>query len=187
MPSWYWQNIKQILSNTLRLNFGHPKINCILHPSYHLTITGHSLKHKQKSKHVCIGEFMQLTIIKMRKKMKIDSRKYDINRPRCNHRHNYSKYMKRLSMTMLICIKQHLSNICSSVYENVKQHWGWVEKKALLIKKACSQVRMPSIFGHAYTHAFYGGSFPGGREGRGGSNLPGAFFLEPFNDISMHF
>ena len=29
---------------------------------------------------------------------------------------------------MLICIKQHLSNIWRSIYEKVKQHWGWVEK-----------------------------------------------------------
>ena len=33
-------------------------------------------------------------------------------------------------------LKQHLSNIWSSVHEIVKQHWGWVEKKALLIKKS---------------------------------------------------
>ena len=29
---------------------------------------------------------------------------------------------------MVICIKQHLSNIWSSIHEKVKQHWGWVEK-----------------------------------------------------------
>ena len=56
--------------------------------------------------------------------------------------------MKRLSMVILICIKQHLSNIWSSIYENVLKK---VElKKVLLIKKACSQVTMPSIVGHAY-------------------------------------
>ena len=31
-------------------------------------------------------------------------------------------------MMMLKCIKQHLSNICRSIHEKVKQHWGWVEK-----------------------------------------------------------
>ena len=36
------------------------------------------------------------------------------------------------SMMMLLCITQHLSNIWSSVYENVKQHWGWVKKKRCL-------------------------------------------------------
>ena len=64
----------------------------------------------------------------MKTKMKIDSRKYGINRPRCRHGHKYSKYMKRLSMMMLICIKQHPSNIWSLVYDKVKQHWGWAEK-----------------------------------------------------------
>ena len=36
---------------------------------------------------------------------------------------------------LIICIKQHLSNIWGSIHEKVKQHWGWVEKKALLVKK----------------------------------------------------
>ena len=31
-------------------------------------------------------------------------------------------------MIMLVCIKQYLSNIWSSVHEKVKQLWGWVEK-----------------------------------------------------------
>ena len=35
-----------------------------------------------------------------------------------------------LSMVMLICIKQYFSNIWSSIHEKVKQHWGWVKKKA---------------------------------------------------------
>ena len=35
-----------------------------------------------------------------------------------------------LSIIMNICIKQHLSNIWSSL----KQHWGWVEKNRGLVK-----------------------------------------------------
>ena len=31
----------------------------------------------------------------------------------------------------------YLSNTWRSIHEKVKQHWGCVEKKALLIKKAC--------------------------------------------------
>ena len=128
-----------MLPNTLRVNFWHPKIIDILHPHYHLTITGHILKNKQESKHVCIHEIMQLIIMKMKTKMKmkikIHSHKYDINRPRCRHGHKYSKYVKRLSMIMLTCIKQHLSNIWSSVHENVKKHWGWVEKSLAYKKK----------------------------------------------------
>ena len=30
-------------------------------------------------------------------------------------------------MMILIYIKQHLSNIWSLIYENVKQQWGWAE------------------------------------------------------------
>ena len=53
---------------------------------------------------------------------------------------------------MLVCIKQHLSNNLSLVYENGKQHWGWVEKKRVAYKKTCSQVTIPSIVGHAYMY-----------------------------------
>ena len=139
-----------MLSNTLKLNFWHAKIIGILHLCYYLTITGHILKNKQNNKHVRIHGIMQLIITKMKTKMKIDSIKYVINRPKCRNRHKYSKYMKRFSMMMLICIKQHLSNIWSPVFENVKQHWDWVEKKRC--KKTCSQVTMPSIVGHSYIH-----------------------------------
>ena len=42
-----------------------------------------------------------------------------------------------LSKTIeVICIKQHLINIWSSIHEKVKQHWGWVEK-SVACKKAC--------------------------------------------------
>ena len=46
------------------------------------------------------------------------SHRYDINRPRPRH-----------GRMMIICIKQHLSNIWSSIYEKVKQHWGLGWKK----------------------------------------------------------
>ena len=38
-------------------------------------------------------------------------------------------------------IKKHLSNIWSSIHDKVKQHWGLVEKKVLLIKKACNALK----------------------------------------------
>ena len=59
--------------------------------------------------------------------MKNRTHRYNINRPR--HWHKYIKYKICLSIMMAICIKQHLSNILSSSHENVKQHWGWVDKK----------------------------------------------------------
>ena len=39
-------------------------------------------------------------------------------------------------VSMTACIKLKLRNIWSSIHEKVKKHWGWVEKKALPIKKA---------------------------------------------------
>ena len=33
------------------------------------------------------------------------------------------------STMMALCIKQHLSNIWSSIHVKLKQHWNWVEKK----------------------------------------------------------
>ena len=39
-----------------------------------------------------------------------------------------------LGKTMLLCNRQHLSNILASIYQKVKQHWGWVEKKRCLYK-----------------------------------------------------
>ena len=68
----------------------------------------------------------------MRLKVKNRIRRYYINRPRPRHGHKYTKYKICLSIIMVLCIEQHLSNICSSIHEKVKQHWGWVEKKRWL-------------------------------------------------------
>ena len=38
---------------------------------------------------------------------------------------------------MVMYNKQELSNIWSWINEKVKQHWGWVERKCCLYKKAC--------------------------------------------------
>ena len=60
----------------------------------------------------------------MRLKMKNRSHRYDIKRPRPRHGHKYTKYKMCLSLMMVTCIKQHLSNILSSVHEKTKQHSG---------------------------------------------------------------
>ena len=49
--------------------------------------------------------------MKMKVKIKTRSRRYDINRPRSKHGCKYSKYKKCLTLMILICIKEHLSNI----------------------------------------------------------------------------
>ena len=86
-----------------------------------------------------LNDDIWLVIMKIRLKIKNRSQKYDINRRRSRNGHNYTKYKMCLSMMMIICIKQHLSNIGSSVREKVKQHWGWVEKKCCLFKKAFTE------------------------------------------------
>ena len=68
----------------------------------------------------------------MKMKMKNRSHRYDVNQPRSKHGHKYSKYKKGLTMVILICIKQHLSNIWSLIHEKVKQLWCWVGKKHFL-------------------------------------------------------
>ena len=65
----------------------------------------------------------------MKLKMKNRSYKYDINRPSPRHGHKYTKNKMCLSILMDVCIKQHLSNIWSSVDEKVKQHWDWFKKR----------------------------------------------------------
>ena len=49
--------------------------------------------------------------MKMKMEMKNRSYRCDINRPSSRNEHRYSKYKSYLTIMMLICIKQHLSNI----------------------------------------------------------------------------
>ena len=49
--------------------------------------------------------------MKKKTKMKNRSHRYDKNRPKNRHGQKKSKYKKCLSMMMLLCIKQQLSNI----------------------------------------------------------------------------
>ena len=45
--------------------------------------------------------------------MKNRSQRYDIAKPWLRHGHKYTKYKMRLSIMIVICIKQHLSIILS--------------------------------------------------------------------------
>ena len=126
------KKIKQMISNTLRLNLSHLKIIHILHPCYQPQIIGHTLKNKHQNKCACNHEIIRLIIMKMKMKKKKRLHRYDINRRRSRHGHKYNKYKICLTMIMFICIKQQLSNIWSSVHEKVKEHWHWVKKKRCL-------------------------------------------------------
>ena len=77
---------------------------------------------------------MWLIIMKMKLKIKSESHRYNINRTRSRHGHKCAKHKICLSMMMLVCIKQHLSNIWSWIHGKVNQHWGWVEEKCFLTK-----------------------------------------------------
>ena len=100
-----------MLSNNSRLNFCYLKIIHILLPRYHPNKTGHILiKNKQNNKCVRIHD-IQLIIMKIKKKMKNRLHRYDINRPRSRNEHKYNGYKKCLIIIMLLCTKQHLSNI----------------------------------------------------------------------------
>ena len=70
----------------------------------------------------------------MKIKLKMKNKWYDIIRPKSKYGHKYMKCKKCLSIMFFFV----LSNIWSIIHEKVKQHWGWVEKKRLLIKKTCN-------------------------------------------------
>ena len=72
------------------------------------------------------------------------SHRYNINRASSKYGHKYSKYKKCLSMMMFICIKQHLSNIWSSIHEKVKlkkERWLW---KSVYYFSTCILNNQPS-------------------------------------------
>ena len=120
-PGWNWETIKQKLSNTKWLNIYYLKIICFLQSCYHPRIIGDILKYKQKTT-ACFNEIKLLLIImKMRLKMRNCSYRYSTNRPRLRHRHKYTKYKMCLRLITVVCIKQHLSNILSSVNEKATQ------------------------------------------------------------------
>ena len=75
-PGWNFRQIRQMQSNTLRLNFCFLKIIHILHPCYH-----------PKIKRMCISthEIIRLIRMKMKVKMKNRSHRYNIYRPRSRH------------------------------------------------------------------------------------------------------
>ena len=52
-----------------------------------------------------------LILMKMRLKIKNRSHRYDINKLRPRHGHKYTKCKMCFSMMMIVCTKQHLSNI----------------------------------------------------------------------------
>ena len=108
----------------------HPESEPFFFENYSFSSSTLSSKHNKR--YVCLNEVIWLMTMKMTLKMKNRLHRYDINRPRPRHGNKYTKYKMCLSIMMAIYIKQHLSNIWSSIHEKVKEHWGWVEKKHYL-------------------------------------------------------
>ena len=65
--------------------------------------------------------------MKMGLKMKNRSQRYDVNRLRPRHGHRYNERKICLSM-MIICIKQHLSNIWSLIHKKIKGYLRYKTK-----------------------------------------------------------
>ena len=128
--------MKQMLSNTLRLNFWDLKIIHMLHSCCHPKIIEYILKKSGKDQ---VYLFSWGYTINHNENGDESEKQIPINRPRSRHGRKYSKYKKCFIKMMLICIKQHLSNTWRSIHKKIKQHWVWVEKGVAYVKKACNR------------------------------------------------
>ena len=68
----------------------------------------------------------------MKMTMKDISHRYNINDLSLDMDANIVNINKCFSMMILLCTKQHLSKVWSSIHEKVKKHWARVEKKRCL-------------------------------------------------------
>ena len=73
--------------------------------------------------------------MKARLKMKNRSYKYNINRLKPRDGHKYTKYKVSLSIMMVICIKQHVSNTYISIHEKFSNTEAEL-KKSVAYKKS---------------------------------------------------
>ena len=117
--------------------------------------------------------------MKMRLGIKNRSQRYDINSPRPRHRHKYAKYKMWLSIMM---VKQHLSNIWSSIHERLSNTEAELrKKKALLIKKACLLFVAPSCKWLSLLHNFIQQSLNlGSQQVKSCSRCTRVFYKKPF-------
>ena len=126
--------IQQKLTSNLKLNFCYMKTIHFLHSCYHPKLIYNILKNLPKTKCVCFNEWNY--IIDYNKNEDENTTqiwRYNTNNTRPRHCYKYNKHkMHLLSMVMIMCIKQHLSNIWSWIYEKNEQHWDWVERKSCL-------------------------------------------------------
>ena len=74
----------------------------------------------------------------MKIKMKYRSHRYDINRPRHRNKHKYTKYNIQ-SIMMVICIKQHLSNIWNQFMKKLSNTQAELEKSVAYKRKPVNE------------------------------------------------
>ena len=72
--------------------------------------------------------------------MKNRSHRYDISRPGPKHGQKYTKYNMCLSMIMVICIKQQLNTIWSTIHEKLSNTKGELEKSVAYKKKRVNTI-----------------------------------------------
>ena len=95
----------------------HPEAEFLLFEFLSLSLSTLSSKNNSryskkcsKNNYFCLNEVTWLITMKARLKMKNKSYKYNINRLKPRDGHKYTKYKVSLSIMMVICIKQHVSN-----------------------------------------------------------------------------
>ena len=114
----------------------HPEVGLFLFENYSLSSSTLLSKNKRRYSKKCIkNKYVYLN--KVVWLMIQPETRYNMKRPRSRHGHKYTKYKMSLSIMLVVCIKQHLGNIWSSMHEKVKQHWRWA-KKSFVSKKACN-------------------------------------------------
>ena len=82
------------------------------------------------------------------------SHRYDINRTRPRRDYEYKKSKICLSVMMVMCNIQHLSNIWSWIHEKNKQHWDWVEK-CIVYKNTCISVYMITTLHYLHCATYF--------------------------------
>ena len=105
-------------------------------------------------------------------KIKNRSQRYDINKTRSINGHKNTKYKMCPSIMMVICMKQHLRNIWSSIHENLTQNESTEPelKKKLLIKKVSNRHTGKSMALDAWSGCLDSGRLGSGHLGCGRLN-----------------
>ena len=98
-------------------------------------------KKYAKNKCACFNENIWLILMKMRVKLKNRSHRYNMKKINPRHGYGNNKYKIRLSMIMVMCNKQHLSNIWSLIHEKFTNTGAELKKKRVIFLSDCNGAR----------------------------------------------